>query len=63
MNRPVGIFSLLLATAALTGCVVADPAPAPYAYAPGYYYAPAPAYVAPAVTVDGCFGCGRGHWR
>ena len=69
MTRLLGKISLLLVAAALGGCVYAEPAPAPYAYAPDYYgygygYGYGPAYVAPEVSVGGCFGCGgRHHWR
>lgn len=63
MTKLLGKISLVLAVAALGGCVVADPGPGPYAYGSGYY-APAPAYVAPEVAIGGCWGCGgRHHWR
>jgi hypothetical protein len=44
------------AVALLSGCIIAEPAPYGYAYAP---YAYAPAY--PVVGLGACFGCGHFH--
>jgi hypothetical protein len=63
--RILGVVVAAMATIGLGGCVVA---PAPYAYAPGYGYAPG--YYAPSVSVGvgyygggGCCWGGHGGWH
>lgn len=70
MSKIMHTAAAVLALAGLSGCVVAPDAPsqppAVYGYGgypPGYAYAPG-YYAAPAVgVVGGCWGCGWHRWR